>query len=232
MHPKVAPVWGLRLAGGRSRRAAPLERLDVPPAGLSGRSRSCSNRSPWQPAQAPELPGWESSAGCRGCRCPSAGCAAPTTGGIALRPGHGTPWQDVAPRGILPSVLPQGRQRQRAGTGPGPWTVPRLPGSGKGCAVQPHAVPCLLGREPRVLVRHSRWGSGLRVLCPCGALLCPPVPWWQQESRERSRALPRQRCQHPSAPDRVRAVAGTELGAGQVGASPGSCGSGVRELAA
>lgn len=131
------------MAGGRSRRAAPLERLDVPPAGLSGRSRSCSNRSPWQPAQAPELPGWESSAGCRGCRCPSAGCAAPTTGGIALRPGHGTPWQDVAPRGILPSVLPQGRQRQRAGTGPGALDCAQAAGIREGlCRAAPRrAVP-------------------------------------------------------------------------------------------
>lgn len=175
MHPKVAPVWGLRLAGGRSRRAAPLERLDVPPAGLSGRSRSCPNRSPWQPAQAPELPGWESSAGCRGCRCPSAGCAAPAMGGIALRPGHGTPWQDAAPlEASFPLCCHKGAGVRGQALGQVPWTVPRLPGSGKGCAVQPHAVPCLLGREPRVLVRHSRWGSGLGVLCPCRALLCPP----------------------------------------------------------
>lgn len=212
------------MAGGRSRQAAPLERLDVPPAGLSGRSRSCPNRSPWQPAQAPELPGWESSAGCRGCCCPSAGRAAPATGGVALTPGHGTPWQDAAPWGILPSVLPQGRWRQRAGTGPGALDCAQAAGIGEGLC------RAFWGGSPGCLSGTAGGDRGWECCVPAGLCCAPPcspwLQWCQQESRERSRVLPRQRCQHPSALDRVRAAAGTEQGPGRSGHPRGAVGQG------
>lgn len=92
--PSSGSCVGLSVGRGRSRRAAPLEWRDVPPAGLSGRSRSCPNRSPWQPAQASELLGWVSSVGCRGAaallRCVHCEWHHPV-------PGHGTPRRDAAP---------------------------------------------------------------------------------------------------------------------------------------
>lgn len=112
-------AWGLRLVGGRSWRAAPLEALDVPPAGLSGRSRSCPNRSPGSRRGLPQLPGPGWPCGARGPPLPLR-ClrwAVPATGSVTLvlwrrTPRGGMPWGGSA-------SLPL-RCCGRAGAGAGP----------------------------------------------------------------------------------------------------------------
>ena len=88
---------GLVVGKGRSRRAAPLEWRDVPPAGLSGRSRSCPNRPPGSHHRLQSF--WAGRA-LRGVGAPLPFCAVPAVSGITLMPRHGTPWGDAAPKCI------------------------------------------------------------------------------------------------------------------------------------
>lgn len=112
-------AWGLRLVGGRSWRAAPLEALDVPPAGLSGRSRSCPNRSRGSQHQLLQLAGLGQLCGVQGLPLPLC-ClhwALPPVGVMTLVLGHRTPGRRMPwGVGIPPSVL---LQESGAGAGPG-----------------------------------------------------------------------------------------------------------------
>lgn len=89
---------GMAVGGREELGAAPLEVLDVPPAGLSGRSRSCPNRSPGSQHRLLQLPGLGWQCGAQGPPLPlhCLHWAVPTLGSITLKLGHRTP------RGMVP----------------------------------------------------------------------------------------------------------------------------------
>lgn len=175
-----AAVWGLRFMGGRSWRAAPLEALDVPPAGLSGRSRSCPNRSPGSQHGIPQLPGLGQLCGVQGPLLPLC-ClhwAVPAAGSIILvlrlRTPHGRmPWG-----GQHPSLYAAAGEPGRVlGQGPA-----EPPGTGE---MLPHPViagACgATGEGERSRVQaHSTAGTtapqALRVACTKWGLAGAPGP--------------------------------------------------------